>query len=336
MKRELSEKIRVASFVATALVVLRHSYTLTAFYPSGSEPHWLNRFEWGTIFWTDVAVPFFFFVSGFFFMRTRYVADGCYVAMLRKKCLTLLVPFVIWNLVGALVLYCYDSEGNLGTSAVTCMQNFLLSRWYGPLWYVRDLMLLMLFYPLYGWLFERRLWPMLLLLILYMMWSKWWPADVSLLSWEGIIFFLLGGLFQLRPSLLERRPSAVIVALMFVAWVAYSFIFSSWDRWPHRIGLLIGLPAFWFSLDHLPRVLWHHFRRLSGYSFLIYVTHFYAVKVLKVVLAGFMADSAAAALAAFFVVPVVTVAMTVFIGRLWHRTSPKTYSICMGGRRTTA
>ncbi|MCR5361817.1 MAG: acyltransferase [Bacteroidales bacterium] len=332
MKRELSEKIRVASFVATVLVVLRHSYTISAFYPAGNEPHWLNRFEWGTLFWTDVAVPFFFFVSGYFFMRHDYVADGTYFAMLRKKASTLLVPFVIWNVGGGLVLFFYDSEGNLGASATECLRNFVLSRWYGPLWYVRDLMLFMLAFPLYGWLYRRRLWPMLLLLIIYMMWNKWWPADVSLLSWEGIIFFLLGGLFQRRPSLLDRRPSAIIALLMLVVWVAYSFTFTSWERWPHRIGLLVGLPAFWLSLDLLPRRVWHFCRRLSGYSFLIYVTHFYAVKVLKVGLAYFLADSASVAFAAFFVIPVVIIAVTVVVGRWWRRLSSKTYSVCMGGR----
>lgn len=328
----LSQKFRVASCVATLMVVLRHSYTIAAFYPAGDYPQWLFSFEWGTLFWTDVAVPFFFFASGFFFMRSDYVANGTYFAMLRKKARTLLLPFVIWNLVGGCVLCVYDSEGNLGDSFASCLHNFFYSQWYGPLWYVRDLMLLMLAFPLYGWLYRRWFQVALVGVILYLMVFRWGPCDIYLLNAEGILFFLLGGLMQHHQGVLAWRSRRALAIILLLVWLAFSFFITSWDRDIHRLSLLVGMPAFWLALDLIPQWVQSICVRLAPYTFLVYVTHFYLLKALKVTLAWLCPGSAEVALATFLILPVVVVAVLVFIGQKWRRLLPRFYSFCVGGR----
>ena len=332
MNAQLSKKFRVASLVATLMVVLRHSYSVAAFYPRGGEPSWLGAFEWGTLFWTDVAVPFFFFASGFFFMRFSYVANGTYLAMLRKKAVTLLIPFIIWNLVGGCVLLAYDSEGNLGDSLAACLKNFFYSRWYGPLWYVRDLMLLMLFYPLYGWMYRGRWQILLLAVILYLMVFRWGPCDIYLLNAEGILFFLLGGLLQHHQGVLTWRGRGALAIILLITWLAFSYFVTSWDRDIHRLSLLIGMPAFWLSLDIIPNRIQTVCLRLAPYTFLVYVTHFYVLKAAKVSLAYVWPENAAVALVAFLVLPVVIVAALVLIGQQWRKKMPRFYSFCVGGR----
>ena len=334
MVTTLSDKFRVASFVAAVLVVLRHAHNLPAFFPMATEPAWLNGLEWGTVFWTDVAVPFFFFSSGFFFMRTDYVREKKYLSMLGKKASSLLIPFVLWNLVGLCFLFVSDKEGNMGDIWSQMFQNFLLSKWYGPLWFVRDLMLLMLFYPLYGWLYRKPFQPLLVALILWLMYSRWWPADISLLTAEGIIFFLLGGLFQQHSTWLTKKLPAYVTLFLLVSWLLYSFFVTTWNMRIHQLSLLIGMPAFWFSLDLLPQRVREFCRHMSKYSFLIYVTHFYLLKVMKVGTAHFFVDNAGMAFIAFLVIPIVLISMIIAIGRTWERLSPQTYSFCMGGRRS--
>ena len=334
MVATLSDKFRVASFVAAVLVVLRHAHNLPAFFPMGGEPSWLNGLEWGTIFWTDVAVPFFFFSSGYFFMRTDYIKEKKYFSMLDKKTSSLLVPFVVWNLVGLCFLFVSDKEGNMGDTWQMWVYNFLMSKWYGPLWFVRELMILMLCYPLYGWLYRKAFQPVLIVIILWLMYSRWWPADISLLTAEGIIFFLLGGLFQHHSAILTKKAPTIVTIILLVCWLIYSFNFTSWDKRIHQLSLLIGMPAFWLSLDLLPEVVKNFCKRMSKYSFLIYVTHFYLLKVLKVGTATIFAENAIMATFAFFIIPIVLIFMIVLGGRYWQKLSPKSYSICMGGRRS--
>lgn len=332
MNADLSQKFRVASLIATIMVVVRHSANIAAFYPQGGMPLWLSRFESGSVFMTDVAVPFFFFVSGFFFMRCSYYSLRKYWEMIKKKVHTLFVPFAVWSIVGALVLCVYDKEGALGNSLLACIHNFFMGYWYGPLWYVRDVMLLMLFYPIYGWMYKRIGQIVLIFVLVYLMTFRWNPGWCDLLPGEGVLFFLLGGLFQSYTWVLEKKSSALFSVSALAIWVVISFTCTSWDSIIHRVSILIGLLAFWMSLDLISGKLKDWCLQLAPYSFLIYVTHFYLHKVFKIGLALLFPENGIVALIAFFVVPVITVAIIVTVGRYWKQLHPKSYSICMGGR----
>jgi len=333
MDRALSNKLRTASFVATIFVVIRHSANIQAFYSCLEVPYLLSSFESGTVFVTDVAVPFFFFASGFFFMSHSYYGLGPYVEMLKKKLRTLFVPFAFWNMCGAFVLCVYDKHGVLGNSFMSCVHNFFMSSWYGPLWYVRDIMLMMALYPLYGWMLYKR-WTQLLLaaFIVYWMYARWCPGWCDLLTGEGVIFFFLGGLFQKHKGLLSKRSPRWLSVVALLVWLLMSYLFTSWDGVAHRISLLIAIPAFWMSLDLVSGNIKEWCLRLAPYSFLIYVTHFYLQKAIKTILAHFFEGNVWMALFAFFLVPLVCVITTILVGKYWKRWSPKSYSICVGGR----
>ena len=332
MNKALSEKLRIAACIATLMVVLRHSANWVAFFPNGGAPVWLMKTEWSVLSWTNVAVPFFFFVSGFFFMRVDYVIEKQYVHMLKKKFWALLIPFLVWNMVGGCVLLFHDHEGNLGDSLSSCLTNLLLSHWYGPLWYVRDIMILMLLFPLYGWLYKKWGQSVLILVILWLMLSCWQPGWTNLLATEGIVFFFLGGLAQKHESIMEWKASKGICCVGLCIWIFLSLGVVPMNLTILRLGILIGLFAFWTSLDLIAGTLRDWCLRLAPYSFLIYVMHFYLHKVFKIGLAYVFPQNGVVALIAFFVVPVITVALIVLVGRYWKRLHPKSYAICMGGR----
>ncbi len=333
MDRLLSEKFRIASFIATIMVVIRHGANIQAFFTGCDVPAALASFEAGMVFVTDVAVPFFFFASGFFFMRDSFYGVVPYAKMLQKKFWTLVIPFAVWNVIGALILLIYDKQGVLGSSLWECIHNFLMSFWYGPLWYVRDIMLLMLLYPIYGWLYRKWGQILLVLFIAYWMWTRWNPGWCDLLTGEGVIFFLLGGLFQQYQRVLSFQCTRWLSMMALGGWLLTSFTFTSWDSDVHRISLLIALPAAWISLDLVSGKSWEWCLKFAPYSFLIYVTHFYLQKAIKVSLAHFFPENAWVALFAFFFfVPVVCITFAIVLGRYWKQRFPKSYSICVGGR----
>ena len=98
---ELSRKITVLSFLAMIGVIYIHH----------------NAVEDGAATWnavaqgfltrglTDWAVPFFFVVSGFWFARGAYVQGRQGFAQLwAKKARTLLVPYLLWAVIGAAIV----------------------------------------------------------------------------------------------------------------------------------------------------------------------------------------------------------------------------------------
>lgn len=88
MAKDLENKFRNMSFLAVCLVVAQH---LSGF------PDWVGPI-------TAIAVPWFFFQSGFLFIKvtSSHSSDGVcrgYVALIKRKIKTLLVPYVVWNFV---------------------------------------------------------------------------------------------------------------------------------------------------------------------------------------------------------------------------------------------
>lgn len=123
---------------------------------------------------TMIAVPLFFLISGFlFFCKEKEFTIEIYINKLKKRIKTLLVPYIIWNV---LVLLLYLVVQNVAptmnsgrTKLVTEFNfgDFLSCFWSmkdlngqatpidGPLWFIRDLMIIMLLSPVIYWLINK-------------------------------------------------------------------------------------------------------------------------------------------------------------------------------------
>ena len=78
MNKDLSVKISIAGFICTLMVVYRHSLNYLAFFHSWS-PQGLNGIvEDSCMRLTQIAVPYFFMVSGFFFLGKNYYEPQSY------------------------------------------------------------------------------------------------------------------------------------------------------------------------------------------------------------------------------------------------------------------
>lgn len=148
--------------------------------------------------------------------------------MITKKIKSLIIPFLIWNFVGALILivtHKFTYENSLFDYFVTLLR----SDWYGPLWYIRTLVIFMLAYPSYGWIAccnSTQLYFACLLIALYF----WIPVDCNWISTEGILFFLIGGYLSQRHSMTKIHISGYTVTIMFFIWIILCFIHPSGER----------------------------------------------------------------------------------------------------------
>ena len=92
-------------------VVFIHSAFMSYFYPDGRTVFDLENmpvYSLAAYIFSDnlgqIAVPLFFFMSGYLFFYGNGGGFGWrgYLVKLKKRCRTLLVPYVVWNVVYAL------------------------------------------------------------------------------------------------------------------------------------------------------------------------------------------------------------------------------------------
>ena len=329
MKPQLSAKIKALSLIATIMVVYRHSLNYLAFFGSWKGTGINGFIQDGCMVLTQVAVPYFFLVSGFFFFKKNYYDSQEYKRMLIKKSKTLLVPFLIWNIVG---LSCLIVTGQY--TQMPSISDFFFelidSRYYGPLWYVRDLISLMLIVPLYQWIYRWNKWA-IYVVVSVALYYYWTPIDCGWISSEGIFFFFLAGILQKHPDFLYKRVSGKIVWIMFAVWMVLCFT-TPFFQYLHKLCTILGIVTFWTAADHIPFFRNKRMMELTQYSFLIYVLHFYPIKIMKVTLGKLFFGNEWISLAAYLILPIVTCVIVAIIGLAMRMYMPKLYHLSTGNR----
>ena len=330
MDKNLSEKIKVVSFICTAMVVFRHGYNLHAFGLNDCETSYVGFIENGVSKLTEVAVPYFFIVSGFFFFRCTYYRKGEYIHMLYKKIHSLFIPFVFWNVAGIVPLFLMHQFVIEDTPWKYVLQ-LLHSDWNGVLWYVRDIMTLMVLVPLYAWLFVvNNRWLYAVVFILLFM--NWLPVDCGWISTEGLLFFFLGGIIQKNEYIIRKRIPLTILIVIVSMWLISCFFFPFY--WSiHRYNTLIGIIIIWQLCNYLPKQCESWIKNVSVYSFFIYVVHAFILKGMKVGIAYFFRGNEAVAFASYIVLPLVTIGVALCLGRACNKFMPAMFNIVTGGRR---
>ena len=161
MTAYMSDKLRVLSFLSIILVIYGHM-----FYTEGTDMPGLNIVE--SFFCQGIcllAVPLFFVISGYlFFLRCPNGVNSIW-PKIRKRGKTLLMPYLLMNTV-ALLFYIVLNLIIDRVSALSNVVNFRILQsmqeigvgkallgfyWTDPvafqLWFVRDLMVVVLFSP---------------------------------------------------------------------------------------------------------------------------------------------------------------------------------------------
>ena len=218
-----SRTIEWLRFPMAAMVVLLHTGALGI---GSTQPVYRILSILTSAAFCRLAVPCFFFVSGYLFFSgmQEWNWQG-YMRKLKKRVRTLFVPYVLWNLLAAVVIYLFSVWKTVkeGSAPVTFAEH--ISGWGGlwdahtsfdgPLWFIRHLMLLCLFSPLVWWLVKH--------------FGLFWigACTVALIfssSFEGICTFSAGAFFQISGKNILRefgriRIPAYILSVLFLSGI---------------------------------------------------------------------------------------------------------------------
>ena len=329
MDKNLSDKIKILSFICTVMVVYRHGFNLHTFGLNDCYTSYIGFIEYGVSKLTEVAVPYFFIVSGFFFFRNSYYDEREFIHMLYKKFHSLFIPFIFWNIVGIIPLMLVN-QFVYEENPLRYILQLLHSDWNGVLWYVRDIMTMMVLVPLYAWIFvlnNRWLYGVVLVLLFF----NWIPVDCSWVSTEGMFFFFFGGLLQKHQSVISKKIPFPLLSIIGILWIISCFFFPfSWQI--HRYNTILGVIILWQMYYFIPKQISSWILNITSFTFFIYVVHLFIIKGMKVSVAQFFEKNEFIALLSYIFIPLLTVSVALYFGKLFNKFLPKIFGIVMGGR----
>ena len=311
MDKELKAGIAAVRFPMALLVVMIHC----KLEPINDWILWVNHLFGGGI--SHIAVPVFFFLSGYLFLR------GCdswkkYGTKLKRRLRTVVVPYIIFNLI-AIGVHCVKGRtlidvGEFWTMMVVKPQDF-------PLWYLKALMILFLTVPPLMMLKLKAVDYALVLvsMLAYLCYGQ--AQDTGYLI--GYTFFSLGAFCCRYFSRLQIKTMASVVLLVLsIVALWWHYHCGVWDtvkffNLPATLLVVFNL-RFFASFKYLPK--------LSKYSSFIYYAHTILVGGLVVSVANRWCCNAVTAL----LLPFVVSAILIVVYEIMNRLCPRLFGVMIG------
>lgn len=349
IEKEESVRIDILKFIAIIFVVFIHSYTTDINFAGETvsvyQPIWLDAIEFAVSqVISRCGVPLFFILSAVLLFRKQRV----YLTTLRQKVRTLLIPYLIWNSFWIAIFFFLQSlpltvKYFSGSNTLIKDRNFF--EWlqlYGigdsnpqdyPLWFVRDLMVVTLFFPIIEILTKR--FPKIFLcsaifLLLF-------PVDFPFKA--AILWTIIGACavkLQIRIKNFDNFPMAIvsILYILIAAVLVGLHLLNVEISWFSTLFVLLGI-IFWIMITKYiygNSRLRNVFVRLANWTFIIYVAHELTLSCIKKVCFGIVPNEPVIALFLYFAIPFLVVFLCIVAGRIGKCFAPKLYQIATGSR----
>lgn len=354
MSQYINIKIKLLSFVSILLVIYVHMY-----FADAQEMTGLQLME---DFWSrsvgSVAVPLFYVISGYlFFIKS----DGVKAILhkISKRVRTLLVPYLLMNTFAFL----FSASLNVMASKIPALAPFINFRvfreisqqgwvqslltfyWTDPiafqLWFVRDLMVIILFSPLIYYLLRYVTKGRLGLLMFTAIEACLLAAAVKSGQYFGSAFwFMAGGYISKHPRISVTRcvgkpPIAVVSLIVFIA-LAWCNVFYPLELFQWILPV-VGITSLWSGYD----VLFQHRHNLlaslpwlaamCSTVFFVYLVHEPLLNIFKKLPTVFNWGETPRIII-YLVLPPLFYYIASLAGNRLKHSFPRAYSVFTGGR----
>lgn len=293
----------------------------------------------------------FFFISGFlFFLNTNGFSLSQYKEKLRRRVATLLVPYILWNAV-FFVLHSTKSlfaasSGNATADFAALLCTFPSAFWnYAdlcpadlPLWFVRDLIVTVLFTPLiHAFAKGRRAFIFIPLLFAWLWLLPQWRAVG--VNPQAFLYFSLGAAFAINrlPPLPKSSAVTVCAAVVLMATAVFCKpLFASGFDEVVRLAAVGAMLAAGFGTLSRTNTARHGKGKgmLSGKVFFIYAAHaLFAGTTVRLLCTAIPVNGNLGMMAVYVLSPSVILAATLLLHRLLSLASPKIAGVLNGQRQ---
>lgn len=329
---------------------------------------WVNNFIDG--FLRDQSVPVYFFISGFVFFLGIKLTKETFVRKLKNRTKTLLIPYIIWNLAAVLMIgvrfvpwfrdyFSYlDLKFNFSLPALLscfwkyhgelCQAPVGTEAYAGelasvapinaPLWFLRDLMIVVLCTPLLYWLLKRAGYYLVILLGILWFGSVSFDFKHSDMLLTAFFFFSWGACLSIGKKDMLRIfgryfiVSMILYPLLAVLYVVSVYHFPEMSSIIKRLNVMVGLIfaynlAIWLLRCRVCKV--NAF--LASSAFFIYVSHtLICHKILKLFVIKLNPESDLALLSVYALTVLLTLALLLSTFYLLKRYAPGFLKILTG------
>lgn len=319
---------------------------------------------------THIAVPTFFLISGYLFFRRWQQWDGkLYLAKMKTRFRTLVVPYLCWNGLAILLIVAlklgafllkgkplsniplyFEGKGWLALFWNCNVWSEHRVNWLGmptpmsgpidlPLWFLRDLIVVTALAPLFYLLLKHtRHYGVLLLGLAYV--SGIWPVIPGLTA-NAVFFFGLGAYFGIQGKNIVtecrrvRRASYVLSVLLLLPTVWFDGTNTLTGQRLYPFYIIAGVcAAFNLASDLLERKRARVVHLLSHSTFFIYAVH--TLLVLRV--SGFLlrplagVDHPLVQAVAYLLKPSMCVCLCIGLFLFLRRFFPRVLGVLTGNR----
>jgi surface polysaccharide O-acyltransferase-like enzyme len=297
-----------------------------------------------------VSVPLFYFLSGFLFFYQLSFSAQSYFNKLKSRFKTLLIPFLIWNLI-VLIFYAVAQTFPLTNNYFSGLRkpitsfgwfdyiNAILGLTREPIafqfWFIRDLIVLVILTPIISLMLTYI--PFLSLAVLAVFWfADYWPIYIP--DIHAVFFFYAGALlaFKGKPLFyLDNYGKEFILSYLLILVLDASTKNYLFNIHLHRIGIVVGvisalyLTSIIVKNDKMRNLLLF----LSSSSFFIFAFHEPFLHVLTRITFKFLQpNSNILLLTIYFMLPAFVITLSVKIYFLLRKFAPTLTKVLTGGR----
>lgn len=352
MDKALSEKIKAVSFLAIIMVVFLHAYNLDTnqegtFVVFGNSLNWVIQ-DYISYGLTRIAVPVFFIISGFLFFRGKPLTLEVYLEKIKKRFRSLLLPFLFWSFFGIgiyLILQAipfltsfFSKDLVINYSFSQLIDTIFINPIPYQLWFIRDLMLLIVISPILNWmLIKIKFIPLIIIAIFWFMHIEGYNNSI-----EALLFFYVGGYFgRFQESALNVKHTDIsrfilllwLMTLGFKTGLKYFecdiFIVNIF----FKLSIIFGIVAFWNLIDTIKdNAFFDLFRKHFDKTFFIYAFHEPLLTMVKKGAFFLLNEKPESYLLVYFLAPVLTIFLAILTALFLKRNLPFWYTIATGNR----
>lgn len=305
----------------------------------------------------NIAVPLFFLILGFlFFVKDDAFTFDKYKTKLRKKFKSLFIPYIFWNII---ILLLYIVVQNVAPSmnsgrnkliAEYTFQDFIMSFWSmsyvneggvsgpidSPLWFIRDLMVMMVVSPIFYCLIRKlKMVVPILLAIAYVLGVN---TGIQGFSMAAIAFFTIGAYFGIAKLNFVKMSGSLLkfIGVIYVTLLMGIVMFMGNNNEQTsiiRLGVFIGVFMAIGIASYL--VERHSFKIsafLTGSTFFIFASHSEILKISIRLTSRIGIESDLFYCLAYFICPMITLIILLYVYRVLTKTMPRVASVLCGGR----
>ena len=345
MNQFLSKKISFFSCLGTFMVLLMHSqdkngscYDITS---------WLY-FIFVELF-ANSAVPIFFVISGLLFFKENNISFNDIKNKIQKRIFSLGIPFLcatVFYILFCLLLYIvpyarnyingdifYELRGTFFAVINRCFINYPNIPIAGQLWYLRDLLIIVICSPLLLFFFKSKF-RCYFLLFLFLFAS----FNCSLSLYSSFFWFSLGGIIHFIDVdwVLNRNKSNYIIITLFIYWAIF-IVFHIYNitipYYCELFILCIRVVLLWYTydileLDYVKKII----PRISPYVFFIFLFHQPDINIIRKIPMICLGKSDFSYSLSFLMTPFICGFILLVIARFLKFKFCSMYSFIVGGR----